>query len=143
MAKNFHEHYEHEHPDMPTDSSTGFVFAAVAAIVAGIIFYSNDYSLSMWVYLALAVAVIFAGLARFASHLLRPLNIVWFKFSLLLFKVVNPLIMFILFALVITPAGLIMQLKADPLRSKRDRQSKTYWIEKDEELSVRSMKNQF
>ena len=143
MAKNFHESYENEHPGLPTERSTGFVFAAVATIVALILFYSNDYTITKGVIIALVIASIFALLAQFASSLLRPINILWFKFSLLLFKIVNPIIMFIMYALVITPAGLIMQLKADPLKAKKDPEAKTYWIEKDPEQSTRPMKNQF
>lgn len=143
MAKNFHESYEHDIPDMPSERSTGFVFAAVAAIIAGIIFYAHDYSLTNGVYIALAIAITFAALAQFASGLLRPLNIIWFKFSMLLFKIVNPLVMFILFILVITPAGLIMQQLRDPLRAKKDKAAKSYWVEKDEADSTRPMINQF
>ena len=143
MAKNFHESYESEHPGLPSDRSTGFVFAAVASIVAAILFYANDYTITKGIIIALIISATFAALAQFAPHLLRPINILWYKFSLLLFKIVNPIIMFILYALVITPAGLIMQLKADPLRAKRDKQTTTYWIDKDEDQSTRPMKNQF
>ncbi len=143
MAKNFHESYESEHPDMPTERSTGFVFAGVATLVALYLFYSNDYSLTTGGIIALTIAAIFAGLAQFASPLLRPLNILWFKFSILLFKIMNPIIMFLMYAIAIVPFGLVMQLKADPLRSKKDLSAKSYWIEKDPEASTRSMKNQF
>lgn len=143
MAKNFHEAYEHEIPDLPPARSTGFVFAAVALIVAAVLFYANDYSPSNGALIALGISLGFATIAQFATSLLEPLNVLWFKFSMLLFKIVNPLVMFILFALVITPAGLLMRLKADPLSAKRDKTAKTYWSEKPEEASTRSMKNQF
>lgn len=143
MSDNFHESYQDEHPDMPTERSTGFVFAVVATIVALILFYVNDYAITTGVVISLTVAAIFAILAQFASQLLRPLNILWFKFSLLLFKIVNPVIMFILYATVIVLPGLLMQLIRDPLKAKKDPSAKTYWIEKDPDSSTRSMKNQF
>lgn len=143
MSKNFHESYEDEHPDMPPERSTGLVFAGVAVIIGLIIYYSSDYTNLTALLIALAIAAIFAGLAQFAPHTLKHLNILWFKFSMLLFKVMNPLIMFLMFAVVIVPAGLIMQLKRDPLRRKRNSEDKTYWIEKDPEDSTRPMQNQF
>lgn len=143
MSKDFHESYADEHTDMPSERGTGFVFAIVAAITGLIIFYYNDYTFTNGLYIALGVSTLFASLAQFAPHILRPLNILWFKFSMLLFKIMNPVIMFILFVMVIVPAGLIMQLKRDPLRRKVDKSTNTYWIEKDPEASTRSMKNQF
>lgn len=143
MSKDFHESYVDEHPDMPSERGAGFVFAVVSAIIGLIIFYYNDYSFTKGFYIALGFSALFAGLAQFAPDILRPLNILWFKFSMLLFKIMNPVIMFILFVVVIVPAGLIMQLKRDPLRRKVNKSTKTYWIEKDPEASTRSMKNQF
>lgn len=143
MSKNFHESYEDEHPDMPSERSTGFVFAGVAAIIGLIIYYYSDYTNLTALFIALTIAVSFGILAQFASKTLRPLNILWFKFSMLLFSIMNPLIMFLMFAILIVPAGLVMQLKRDPLRRKVDKNSKTYWIEKAPEDSTRSMKNQF
>ncbi len=143
MSKDFHESYVDEHPDMPSERGTGFVFAGVAAIISLFIFYYNDYTITNGFYFALGFSALFAGLAQFAPDILRPLNILWFKFSMLLFKIMNPVIMFLLFVVVIVPAGLIMQLKRDPLRRKVDKSAKTYWIEKEPEASTRSMKNQF
>lgn len=140
---NFHESYDNEHPGMPTERSTGQVFAGVAAFAALILFYSNDYTITNGVIIAAVIAVSFAILAQFAPAILKPLNIIWFKFSLILFKIMNPIMMFIMYALVIVPAGLIMQLKLDPLRAKKDPNATTYWIDKEPESSTRSMKNQF
>lgn len=143
MSKNFHESYEDEHPDMPAERSTGFVFAAVSAIIGLIVFYVSDYTNYTALMIAFPIALIFATLAQFTPHILKPLNILWFKFSMLLFKIMNPVIMFLMFVVVIVPAGLIMQLKRDPLRRKRDKDSDTYWIEKNPEDSTRPMQNQF
>ena len=128
---------------MPSDKGTGLVFAAVAAIVAALLFYANEYIITNGVLIAASISLVFASLAQFASPLLRPLNRVWFKFSLLLFKIVNPIIMFILYAMVIVPYGLIMQQLRDPLRAKKDPNTHSYWIEKAAEESTRPMKNQF
>jgi hypothetical protein len=52
--------------------------------------------------------------------------------------------MFTIFAAVFVPAGFIMRLCRDPLRSKRLQGASSYWIERNEAtLSEASMKNQF
>lgn len=143
MSQNFHEAYDNEHPDMPSERSTGFVFAGVSIIIGAIVYYSSGYTNLTALYIGAAIAIAFAALAQFAPNILRPLNIIWFKFSILLFKIMNPLIMLVMFVVLIVPSGLIMQLKRDPLRRKQDKNVKSYWIEKDPEQSTRTMKNQF
>jgi hypothetical protein len=96
----------------------------------------------MWV--ALASAAILASLSVIAPSIIKPLNIIWFRFGLILHRIVNPIVMFAIFAVVFVPAGAIMRLWRDPLRSKRIEGRSTYWIErKKNEDSQESMLNQF
>jgi hypothetical protein len=75
---------------------------------------------------------------------LRPLNIAWFKFGLLLRRFVAPIVMLGIFIVAIVPFGLIMQMRADPLRKNRLREAKSYWIERERSAgSLPSMRNQF
>lgn len=136
MPKNFHEHYERPELPLPPDRSTGLVFTAVALAVA--YFWRND---PMVLPIALGTAGILAAVSLVYPILLRPLNIVWMKFALLLSKVMNPIVMLLLFAIAIVPAGLLMQIGYDPLRRKRG-QGNSYWIERKKDASA-SMKNQF
>jgi hypothetical protein len=51
---------------------------------------------------------------------LKPLNQLWLKFGLLPYKVVNPIVMALVFFGTVLPTGLIMRaLGKDPLRLKR------------------------
>ena len=136
MPKNFHENYEQPELPLPPDRSTGLVFTAVALIVAYL--WRADATV-------MTAALVAAGALGVVSLtvpiLLRPLNIAWMKLALLLSKVMNPIVMGILFLIAIIPAGLIMQLKRDPLR-KRKTNGDTYWIKRDEQATS-SMTNQF
>lgn len=143
MAKDFHESYEHEIPDMPSDRSTGFVFAVVSAIIGLIFFYVSDYTNNNALMIGFGACGLFTLTSLWEPDLLNPLNKIWFKFSLLLFKIVNPIVMFLMFAIAIVPAGLIMQIKADPLRKKKPENANSYWIDRDEGDNRPSMKNQF
>jgi hypothetical protein len=140
MSKNFHQSYKASNDiDPPSERSTGLVFAAVATIIA--IFWRNSPSV-MWA--ALGVAAALAVTSLLAPAILKPLNILWFRLGLLLHRIVNPIAMFAVFALVFVPAGLIMRLFSDPLRSKRVQGVSSYWIERREvEDAKASMSNQF
>ncbi len=142
-ANNFHESYQDEHPDLPSEKSTGIVFAGVSAVIGGIIYYSSGYTNVTALVTCLWITAVFLILAQFAPKILKPLNVAWFKFSMLLFKVVNPIIMLLLFAVLFIPAGLIMQLRLDPLGRKKNPDAKSYWVDKSDKAAEPSMKNQF
>ena len=139
MRRNFHESYVHGHISPPSERSTGLVFAVVTVIVAAWRRDTPNVALATF-----AVAVGLTCLSLVAPWLLKPLTILWFKIGLLLHRVVDPLIMFVIFTLVFTPAGLLMRLWYDPLRSRRAGPGATYWIERaSDRQQAGSMRNQF
>ena len=139
MRTNFHESYAGGEIKPPSERSTGLLFAAVAVIIA--VLWRNSPTV-LWV--ALDMAAILAAISLIVPALLKPLNILWFQFGLLLHRVVNPVVMLAIFAAVFVPAGAIMRLWHDPLRSRRTRGASTYWIERKESADTKgSMTNQF
>jgi len=139
MARNFHEEYRHEDVAPPSERSTGFVFACVALII-GALFYDNLVVLGLcW-----AVAAILALVSWRYPKLLGPLNRIWFRFSMLLHRIVNPVVMLLMYVVAIIPFGMTMQLIRDPLRAKPRKGLTSYWIEKPAENREKtSMTNQF
>ncbi len=139
MSGQLHEQFERPELPLPSDRSTGMVFAAVALVVA---YISRNHAITLTIALALAAALILVSLAQ--PSLLRPLNIAWMRFAVLLSKVMNPIVMLVLFAIAIIPTGLIMQLVRDPLR-RRKVDTNSYWISTNhsERAGQSSMKNQF
>ncbi len=95
MSKNFHEGFAGGEVKPPTERATGLVFVAVALIVA--LLWRNS-STVLWV--ALGSAATLAIVSLLAPALLKPLNMLWFRFGLLLHRIVNPIVMFAIFALV-------------------------------------------
>jgi hypothetical protein len=80
----------------------------------------------------------------FAPVLLRPLNLLWFKFGLLVHRIVNPILMFAIFVLVFVPTGMMMRIWRDPLKSRRLSAAPSYWIRRrDIKYTAGSMTNQF
>jgi hypothetical protein len=139
MPTNFHESYVGSEIKPPSERSTGLVFAAMAAIVAVLWRHSPTVP-----WLATAAAFGLTAVSLFAPVLLKPLNILWFQLGLLLHRVVNPVVMFAMFALVFVPAGMIMRIWRDPLRSRRTTAASSYWIDCSKSKDpVGSMTNQF
>lgn len=107
---------------MPSERSTGLVFTGVA-LVAAYFLRSMPSALGA----ALATAGGFGLVSLLRPTLLRQLNIAWFRLSMLLNRIVSPIVMLILFCVTIVPFGVAMQLRRDPLRRRRT-QGDTYWI---------------
>lgn len=139
VAANFHQPYATEEIAPPSERSTGLVLAAMLAIVAALWL---DHPMIMWGALGLALTLTILSLV--APVVLKPLNLFWFRLGLVLHRILNPLVMFALFTLVFIPAGMLMRLWRDPLRSKRATQSPSYWLDQTKEHEMRgSMADQF
>ncbi|HRD75354.1 MAG TPA: SxtJ family membrane protein [Hyphomicrobiaceae bacterium] len=78
---------------------------------------------------ALAIALACLLVALLAPAVLRPLNVLWFKFGMLLGRIMNPIVMGVLFFLVFVPFAIVLRLLGkDLLRLKLDRAAPSYWI---------------
>ena len=120
-----------------SNRSFGIVFFTVFLIIATYPLIDNG-EIRKW---SLILSLVFLILGLLNSKILYPLNKIWFKFGLLLGKLVSPLIMAIIFFLVVTPIGLLMRILNKDLLNLKFNKSKSYWIEKNEQKS--KMKNQF
>jgi hypothetical protein len=70
-----------------------------------------------------------SGCGILRPAVLHPLNLIWLKFGLLLHRVVNPVIMALLFFGTVLPTGLVMRmLGKDLLRLKHEPGAERYWI---------------
>ena len=127
-TRAFHEDYGRgDEPKAGSERGFGIVFAVLFVII-GLWPLQDGSALRLW---ALAVAGFFLAAGLWAPAVLRPFNRLWFLFGIALNKVVNPLVMGLLFFLTITPIALIMRLAGkDPLNRRFDGQAKSYWIER-------------
>jgi hypothetical protein len=96
-----------------------------------------------WGLIALSAAILAAALLR--PHWLMPLNRGWFKLGLALSRIVNPVVMGVLFFGAVVPLGWYLRRKGeDLLRLKMNSQAGTYWIEREPPSpALDSMKKQF
>ena len=120
-----------------SNRSFGVVFFIVFLLIALYPLLNNN-EVRLW---SLIISVIFLILGILNSKILSPLNKIWFKFGLILGKIISPIIMGIIFFLVVTPIGFIMKLLGKDLINLKFNNEKSYWIEKSGPKS--KMKNQF
>jgi len=127
----------------PSEKSFGITFAVVFGLIAAWLFWRKH--VPIWSVMAAAAALFFLAAGFLRPQLLRPLNLIWLRFGLLLHKIVNPIVMGLLFYVVFTPMGFIMRLAGKDLLSlKRDSAASSYWSQRQVSTEVEaSMKNQF
>ena len=120
-----------------SNRSFGIVFFIVFLLIGTYPLLNNDH-IRIW---SLIISIVFLILGLLNSKILFPLNKIWFKFGILLGKIISPLLMGLIFFVVVTPIGLLMRLFNKDLLNLKFNKSKSYWIEKSEPKS--KMKNQF
>ena len=106
----------------PSNKNFGIVFFIVFLLVA---FYPLTFNgeIKIW---SLLISLLFLLLGMMNSKILTPLNKTWFKFGIILGKIVSPIIMGIIFFLVVTPIGLIMRVFKKDILNLKYNNDKTY-----------------
>ena len=127
-SQNLHEDYSRQTDEaISSERNLGITFAAVLAIIGALSWYRGGSHAFIW----LAAAAFFLLLAFVWVAPLRPINLLWHRLGLLLFHVVNPVVMGLVFFLTVLPVGIIRRLLGkDPLRLKLDPAAKSYWQER-------------
>ena len=109
-----------------TNRNFGLTFFIVFLIVSiWPLLYSEQ--IRIW---SLIVGFIFLILGLVNSKILTPLNKIWFKFGIILGKLVSPVVMGIVFFFVVTPISIIMKIFGKDLLNLKYNNQKSYWLEK-------------
>jgi hypothetical protein len=147
MSQDFslHENYRDEEPtegagDRAFGCTVGtilMVIGAAKALVAG--------AIPLVACLIFATGTLLLLLGIFAPSRLSALNRVWLKVGAAAAKVVNPIVLALLFFFVVTPMALVMRIVGKrPLRLAPDRAASSYWIYREQpEGEASSMRRQF
>jgi cobalamin biosynthesis protein CobD/CbiB len=119
-----------EEIERSSDRSFGLVIAAGFSILAFFpLFLSPPGAIRWW---ALVIAAAFAGLAVFWTAPLAPLGRLWFLLGLVLGRIVNPIVLALLFYFVVLPIGLLMRISSKgQFASRRNRAGESYWVRRD------------
>ena len=143
MNQSTHENYSRaEKPVSGSDRSFGLVICGALVVFAALSLWRGG---NLWPWLV-GLAAVFLVLAIAYPAALSELNRLWFKFGLLLHKIISPVVMAFLFFGTVLPTGLVMRaLGKDILRLKRQPQAdSSYWIARNPPgPSPETMKDQF
>ena len=121
-----------------SNRSFGIVFSIVFLLISFYPLTKGDEILE-W---SLILGIVFFILGIFNSILLKPLNIVWFKFGIFLGSFVSPIIMGLVYFAVVFPTFLFLRIfKKNYLNIRYEKNKKSYWIIVKDRNN--SMKDQF
>jgi Flp pilus assembly protein TadB len=142
MNQSTHENFSRDEASSAgsSDRMFGLVMAGALALLALINGWHHG---RLWPW-ELTIAVLLLSAAWLRPMLLNPLNRLWMKLGLLLHRVVNPIVMGLLFYGTIWPTGLVMRMRGrDLLRLKREPEADTYWIARPPGPLPETMRDQF
>jgi len=124
---------------IPTNKNFGVTFFFVFLLLS--IFFIFKYIFLSIIFLLVSIIFLILGINN--SNILYPLNKIWFKFGLLLGKIISPIVIGIIFFLVITPIGFLMKniFLKNLLNIKKNLKTRTYWKIRNEKNY--RMKDQF
>jgi len=146
VSRNFSLH-EDFHDDAPTETSSDRAFgctvgAILMAIGAGKTAVAGEFTLISSLFFGIGALLLVLGIM--APKRLSVLNRVWLRIGAVLAKVVNPIVLMLLFLLVVTPMAFLMRLLGKrPLRLAPDPNAASYWIKREPQSGSSTMRQQF
>jgi uncharacterized membrane protein YedE/YeeE len=115
-------------PKLPSERSFGMLFTA-CFLLAGCYVLYKAHSTLLGIIL-IVVGVLFLIITILSPNLLASMNRAWFMLGILLGKIVNPLVLGVVFFIVITPIAVIMKLAGRDTLGLQKRRVNTYWIDR-------------
>ena len=129
MAQTHEDFEEHVALRSASDRTFGLTVGGILAAIGLVRLLLHLPTVGPVAPLMIVAGLVLVALGLTAAHLLAPLNRAWTKLGLVLFKVVSPVVLFLLYATVFVPVGYLMRAKKyDPMRRRRDREAESYWI---------------
>ena len=118
---------------LPSNRNFGVTIGMIMLIMC-LFFYSN---------ILFALSLLIFSLGVINSSLLKIPNWLWFKFGMILAKIVNPIVLGLIYLLLFVPTAIALRLfKKDVLNLKVRNHENTYWME-NKKYEIFDMKDQF
>jgi hypothetical protein len=128
MAQSTHENFSREESIVTgSDRSFGIVMATGFSVLALVNAWHGG---RVWALMG-GAAVLFLTASLLRPAILNPLNRAWLWLGLQLHKIVNPIVMGVVFFGTVVPTGVIMRsMGKDLLRLKLQPEADSYWIKR-------------
>lgn len=125
-----------------SDKKFGLLFSFIFFIIFIYLYYTHK-NVS-FAFLSLAITVLLFMISILKSNLLSPLNLLWMKLALLLSRIVNPIIIGIIFICMFIPIALLMKIMNRDELSLKEKSCNSFWKYREkQELDKNSFSNQF
>jgi hypothetical protein len=142
---SLHEDYRDEEPaESGSNRAFGYTVGSILMAMGAIKSFVAG-AVSAIACLIFAAGAVLLLLGIMAPSLLATLNRLWLKAGSAIAKIINPIMLVLLFILVVTPMAFAMRIVGKrPLRLAPDRTAGSYWIKREApEGGVSNMKRQF
>jgi hypothetical protein len=141
---SLHENYRDEDSTEPgSDRAFGCTVGTILMVIGAAKAFAAG-TLSPMACLIFMTGAVLLLLGIVVPSRLSVLNKSWLKLGIAIGRVINPIILALLFFLVVTPTAFVMRMFGRrPLRLAPDRTAATYWIERNPVDQPSSMKRQF
>ena len=126
---------------MPSNINFGLSFATLFAILALYLSYKSELIIASIFLLLFTITILFT---IFIPKKLNFLNIIWFKFGLILGKLISPIILAFIYFIIITPISVVLRIIGRDLLQLKKNSDQTYWkIRKNYKINPKSFWNQY
>ena len=115
--------------DLPKDRHFGLLFAVVFLVLAAYSHLRAGPALLVTAMAAAATAFLICSLA--APQVLRPLNRLWFELGAMLARIVNPIVLGVLFFAVMTPVAIVTRLMGRDVLKLKKQDVDSHWVRRD------------
>ena len=93
--------------ELPSNQSFGYSFTLIFFLISLFLFYFNKNILAFFV---LSISLLILLITFIKSDILYFPNLIWFKFGLLLGKIVSPLILALIYFFIFTPVSIFSKM---------------------------------
>lgn len=126
---------------LPSNRKFGFFFTAIFCLFSLYFWIEGAINLS---YFFLGLCILFFLTSLFKASLLLPLNKFWMKIGYLIGKIINPVVMGVIFFGLFMPISIVMKIFGrDELKLKLKPCESSWRIKEKNPTNVQSFKNQF
>ena len=124
-----------------SNKSFGIQLSAIFFIIFLIRLYFNFFNILEVTLVSLSV--FFITISFIKPSILNRIRIIFSQLAILLARIINPIIMFILYLFIFIPFGIVLKFfRYDPLKERKNENLKSYW-NFSKEFNKRYFKKQF
>ena len=126
---------------LPSNRKFGFFFTFLFLVLGSYFLFKSSVIAAFIFY---GASLTFFAVSLAAPTALSPLNRLWMGLGLLMGRIINPLVLGLIYFAVLTPLSFVLKLAGRDELKIRMARKKTYWVKRsDGRPSSKTFKNQF